>query len=45
MMRKLILAIIVLFATSFIYVGCTPESLDQHDTESLEKDELDDDDI
>ncbi len=44
-MRKLILALIVLCATSFIYVGCSPEPINEYDTEALDKDEIDDDDI
>ncbi|WP_438711298.1 hypothetical protein ACSTS3_22605 [Aquimarina muelleri] len=44
-MKKLIIALIILFATSFIYVGCTPESLDQNEKQLLDKDEIQEDDI
>ena len=44
-MKKLFIALIVLFATSFVYVGCTPESLDQNEKQQLDKGELEEDDI
>ncbi|WP_255409474.1 hypothetical protein [Aquimarina sp. I32.4] len=44
-MKRLFLATIVLLVTSFIYVGCTPESLDQNDIKQLDKEELEENDI
>ncbi len=47
-MKKLFLALVVLFATSFVYVGCSSEPIDEYNEfneKSLDKDEIDDDDI
>ncbi|WP_262482852.1 hypothetical protein [Aquimarina longa] len=44
-MKKLVFALILLYAISFIYVGCSPEPLDQHDEKLLDKDEIQEGDI